>query len=72
MAEYLNSILRDYVDQFNRDDEEIVAQAVDNAHAYDFLSRQNPLLECPDKEIEKTYYFRWWTYRKHFKHTAIS
>ncbi len=28
-----------------------------------------PLFECPDKQIEETYYFRWWTYRKHIKKT---
>ncbi len=28
-----------------------------------------PLFECPDKELEKTYYFRWWTYRKHIQKT---
>src|SRR5262249_10261551 len=24
---------------------------------------------CPDKVIEETYYFRWWTYRKHIHAT---
>jgi len=28
-----------------------------------------PLLDCPDKTIEKTYYYRWWTLRKHWKET---
>lgn len=28
-----------------------------------------PLFECPDKEIEEIYYFRWWTFRKHIKNT---
>ena len=28
-----------------------------------------PLFECPDKDIEKVYYFRWWTFRKHIKQT---
>lgn len=65
----LNRKLQGYVDQFNRSDEENVAQAIDNAHAYDFLSTQIPLLECPDEDIERAYYFRWWTYRKHFKST---
>jgi hypothetical protein len=32
--------------------------------------RENiPYFECPDKDIEKTYYFRWWVYRKHIKQT---
>ena len=34
-----------------------------------FLRDNIPLFECPDKELEQTYYFRWWTYRKHIKQT---
>jgi hypothetical protein len=28
-----------------------------------------PLFNCPDEQIEQTYYFRWWTYRKHIRQT---
>jgi len=36
------------------------------------LLRTNvPLFECPDKDFERTYYFRWWTYRKHIKQTLV-
>ena len=28
-----------------------------------------PWFECPDEEIEKIYYYRWWVYRKHIKKT---
>jgi hypothetical protein len=28
-----------------------------------------PFFECPDKSFEQIYYFRWWTFRKHLKHT---
>ncbi len=24
-------------------------------------------MECPDKDVEEIYYYRWWTYRKHIK-----
>ena len=34
-----------------------------------FLSTNIPLFECPDKDFEQIYYFRWWTYRKHIKQT---
>ena len=27
------------------------------------------MIDLPNKEIEETYYFRWWTYRKHIKNT---
>ena len=60
---------RHYVEQFNRDDEELYLQHIPNAQAWKFLQANIPLFECPDKEIERTYYFRWWTYRKHIKQT---
>ena len=61
--------LADYVDDFNDCDEELYPQAVPNAEAFDFLEENIPLFECPDPLIERTYYFRWWTYRKHIKNT---
>jgi hypothetical protein len=42
---------------------------VTNTEAFDFLAKNIPLFECPDKQLEQTYYFRWWTYRKHLKQT---
>ena len=59
---------RHYVEQFNADDEELYAH-IANAKAWEFLAANVPLLQCPDKDIERTYYFRWWTYRKHVKKT---
>ena len=61
--------LRNYVDEFNAQDEELYPQTIDNAGAFDYLARQIPLLDIPDKVIEKTYYYRWWTLRKHWKTT---
>jgi len=60
---------RHYVDEFNRNDRELYPQHIPNAAAWEFLKDNIPLLECPDKELERTYYFRWWTYRKHIKQT---
>ncbi|MBL7134023.1 MAG: discoidin domain-containing protein [Phycisphaerae bacterium] len=57
-----------YVERLNADDEELYAN-IPNAKAWEFLAANVPLLECPDKDIERTYYFRWWTYRKHVKKT---
>lgn len=61
--------LRDYVARFNAADDERHQQHVPNADAAEFLVANVPLFECPDDEIERTYYFRWWTYRKHIKQT---
>ena len=61
---------RHYVDTFNQHDNELYAQVFANSKAWDFLKANIPLLDCPDKEIEEIYYFRWWTFRKHIKQTA--
>ncbi|MCC7350009.1 MAG: hypothetical protein IT446_05510 [Phycisphaerales bacterium] len=58
-----------YVEAFNRQDQELYPQFVPNRDAGDFLAQNIPLFECPDKELELTYYFRWWTFRKHIKRT---
>jgi len=61
-------LLKKYVDQFNADDEELYAH-IPNKDAFAFLEKNIPLFECPDNDFERTYYFRWWTYRKHVKKT---
>jgi len=58
-----------YVEAFNRHDAEKVVNHIDNQHAWPWMRENIPWFECPDKEIEEIYYFRWWTYRKHIKKT---
>ena len=58
-----------YVAKFNQDDNEYYKQAIDNAHAEAWLAENIPYFECPDTVLEEIYYFRWWTFRKHIKHT---
>ena len=57
------------VDGFNRNDKELYLQHIPNAAAWEFLRTNIPLLDCPDKDIEEIYYFRWWTFRKAIKQT---
>jgi len=64
-----NSSFSYYIENFNLKDNELYIQQVPNESALLFLSENIPLIEVPDKDIEKTYYFRWWTYRKHLKKT---
>lgn len=59
-----------YVEAFNRHDTELYPQAITNAQAAGFLVQHIPRFECPDPEVERTYYFRWWTFRKHLRKTA--
>ena len=56
-----------YIDAFNEGDHELYPAYITNGAAWGFLKSNIPLFECPDKDIETTYYFRWWTYRKHIK-----
>jgi len=58
-----------YIDKFNNNDVELYQQFISNAEAKTFILDNVPLIDIPDKDIEETYYFRWWTYRKHIKNT---
>ena len=58
-----------YIDNFNNKDVELYQQFISNAEAKTFILDNVPLIDIPDKDIEETYYFRWWTYRKHIKNT---
>ncbi|MGB0766695.1 MAG: MGH1-like glycoside hydrolase domain-containing protein [Phycisphaeraceae bacterium] len=60
--------LAGYVERFNADDEELYAN-IPNREAFAFLKDNVPLFDCPDEAFERTYHFRWWTYRKHIKKT---
>ena len=62
-------ILKGYVETFNRHDNELYSNAFPNAKALEFLQGNIPLFDCPDEDIRRTYYFRWWSYRKHVKQT---
>jgi hypothetical protein len=33
------------------------------------LKKEIPFFECPDREVEEIYYYRWWTFRKHLVKT---
>ena len=61
--------LKNYVEEFNKNDDELYIQKYCNSKAFDFLKQEIPLIDIPDKQMEKTYYFRWWTYRKQIKDT---
>lgn len=60
---------KNYVARFNADDEELYQGTISNSDSWAFLSANIPLLECPDPDLERTYYFRWWSLRKHIKQT---
>lgn len=61
--------LKNYVQKFNSMDEECYFNDIKNADAFSWMKENIPLIDCPDKELEEMYYFRWWVYRKHIKST---
>ena len=63
------SVLNAYVEKFNAGDEELVATHIPNSEAFAFLAANIPRFECPDQQMVETYYFRWWTFRKHIRQT---
>ena len=65
----MNQKLHTYISAFNKVDDELFVQLIPNKDAESFLEEQIPLFDCPDKELEEMYYFRWWTFRKHIKET---
>jgi hypothetical protein len=58
-----------YIDLFNTMENENIVQAIPNAQSWDWLKANIPLFDCPQKNIEEIYYYRWWTIRKHIKQT---
>jgi hypothetical protein len=59
----------DYIERFNATDAEIVTNHISNRESWAWLRDNIPFFECPDREVEQTYYFRWWSYRKHLVKT---
>ena len=44
-------IIKNYVEEFNLNDEETIKNDIDNAHVYEWMKEEVPVFECPDKEI---------------------
>ena len=62
-------VIDGYVTAFNRHDEELYTQMIPNAEAAAWMKREVPFFECADRLLERVYWFRWWTYRKHITET---
>jgi hypothetical protein len=57
-VEYFNGIAREDVDTYIPDD-----------LSWQWMSENVPYFACPDRQLEETYYYRWWGYRKAIKQT---
>ncbi len=60
-----------YADYFNTMENENIVQAIPNSEASAWMKENIPLFECPQKNFEEMYYFRWWSLRKHIKNTPV-
>ena len=58
-----------YVDRFNTMEDENITNSISNADSWNWLQKEIPFFECPDREVEEMYYFRWWSFRKHLVKT---
>lgn len=63
------SPLKEEVEYYNSIDSEAVVNYISNKDSYDWLLKNIPLFECPDSVLQRTYYYRWWSFRKHLKQT---
>lgn len=60
-----------YVTYFNSMEPEGIVQAIPNTASWKWMRTNVPLFECPDRQMEQCWYFRWWTLRKHIEHTPV-
>lgn len=60
---------RHHIEFFNAMVAEDVVNFIPNAQAWEWIKQNVPLLSCPDPDVERTYYYRWWSFRKHIKRT---
>lgn len=58
-----------YFDHFAAFDPQTVTNHIPNTQASAWLCQNIPLFECPDRDVEEIFYFRWWSYRKHLVKT---
>ena len=70
------SDFKHYIDKFNSQDTLNLhfnavpgTTMIPNEDTWNFLEANIPFFECPDRDIEEVYYYRWWTFRKHIKKT---
>jgi hypothetical protein len=58
---------RHYFEQFTTDEKDMLGQS--EPLPWEWFQQDIPWLDVPDKSIEEIYYFRWYSFQKHIKHT---
>ena len=59
-----------HVERFNAMEDENITNYVSNAESWSWMSTNIPFFACPDRQVEETWYFRWWSFRKHLVRTT--
>src|SRR5436190_4051875 len=59
-----------HIERFNGMEAENVTNFVSNTRSFAWLHENIPFFECPDRDFEEIYYFRWWSFRKHLVQTT--
>ena len=62
---------RHYVEYFNGMEDENIVSYIPNAKSWEWMQQNVPLFDCPDKDMEEMYYYRWWSLRKHIVNTPV-
>ncbi len=60
-----------YVDYFDTMEDENIVQAIPNSKAWEWMTQNVPLFDCPNHDFEEMWYYRWWTLRKHIEMTPV-
>lgn len=60
---------RHHVGFFNDMEPENIINHIPNSESWEWMCDNTPFFECPDRDFERIYYFRWWTFRKHIRKT---
>lgn len=60
-----------YAETFNTMEDENIVTTIPNAQSSEWMRANIPLFDCPQKNFEEMYYYRWWTLRKHIKRTPV-
>ncbi len=60
---------KQYIDYFNRMEDENIRQAIPDDSAWNWLRGRIPLFDCPQDNFREIFYYRWWTLRKHIRET---
>ena len=60
---------RRYIGEFNSIPTPDVVSFIPDAQAWSWMKENVPFFTCPDPDVERTWYYRWWSFRKHIRQT---